>query len=231
MLEIKPIKKSTVVDKIVDQLLGKIINKTLLPGMKLPSENELAESLGVGRSSVREALRVLEALDFLEKTKDGPVICSPGSEFIARWLGINIAVKQIPFSELLEVREVIEVALAGFAAKNIDDSGLSKLKSLTDKMQESANNNDVDTYIKANVEFHVTIADAANNSLLYQVMESVRQALFNFQREIYHSPEVHIASLEQHSSIYKSIKERDPDGARKAMHEHIQYMKGLFASL
>jgi len=199
--------------------------------MKLPNETELAQNLGVGRSSVREALKVLEAMELIDRTKDGPVIRSPGSEFMTRWLSINIAVRQISFAELIEARAVLEVALAGYAANNIDEEGLNRLLLLIETMDKSASSNAIDEYIKANVDFHVTIAAAADNRFLYQVMESVRKSLMDFQRQVYDSANVPQVSSQQHRAIYEAIRGGNPGAARDAMREHIWYMEKLYKSL
>jgi len=227
---IKPVQRSTVVDGIVNQIMDQILTGELKPGTKLPTEVDLTDELAVGRSSVREALKVLEALGLLERSREGTVVSIPGSGFMVRLLSVMMATRQITPIELLEARVVLEVALAGYAAEKATKEDLAKAARSVDIMQHAIAENIKLDYIQANVDFHIIIAAAAQNSFLFQVVEAVREALTNFQKEIYDVPGLLQVSLEQHKAIYGAIKQGNSSAARLAMQKHLDYIVDLYNS-
>jgi len=184
------------------------------PGARLPGERELAERLGVSRVTIREAEIALQAVGRLEiKTGSGVYVCEEATPR-------NAALPKASAFEVTEARLLIESESAALAAHNISDEGIARLGALIDQMQtgdEAAAN-------AADEQFHLTIAEASNNSVMLHTIN----ALWRMREEIpevratYDSVCVHDSAsrTEEHRAIFEALKARDPAGARKAMREH-----------
>jgi DNA-binding FadR family transcriptional regulator len=189
-------------------------------GQRLPSERELAQTFGVSRPTVREAIIALE-LDGLVDVRLGSGVYvtnlrPPSGTEGAKDIG--------PF-ELLEARRVIEGEVCALAALRIDDAQLQQLSELIVEMRDDNRHNEILMSEEADRRFHELIATSTQNSGLIAAVQMMWDARAR-------SPQSHSMDdkgrarglkppIEEHAAILRALKKRDPEGARAAMHEHI----------
>lgn len=165
---------STVLDAIEKDLLtGKV-----QPGDRLPPERVLASTLKVRRSSVREALRVLEALG-LARTQAGPdsgaiIVASP-SGGMGELMRLQVAARGFRVNDIVRTRLLIEGAVAKDLAEHSDDIDLGPLTQLLDAMEDSRLNQL--EFLALNAQFHLALADASGNQVVTAVMAGLRRSL------------------------------------------------------
>lgn len=210
-------------EQIIMHIRGAISSGELRPGDRLPPETELARSLGVSRPTVREALKVLEALNLLESST-GPT----GGTFVRTLSGVGVAdnlkdsitllmdVDELSLEELWAVREAIEIRAVGMAAAGRTALDLSTMLSTI----ESDEYRDFDDYFP-DITFHRAIADASGNRLLSVFMLSIHLTLRTLA-ERYVLPEAKQVSQDQHRLVYEAIRDRDEALARARMGDHLR---------
>ena len=204
--------------QIADQIAQLIASGEFPPGSRLPAERELAVSLGVSRTSVREAIISLEMSHLVEvRVGTGIFVTSQ----IASTHGSSVDSGPGPF-ELLDARKLIEGEIAALAASSgtAEDfealaQSVAKLEALTD---DFAARESVDR------DFHLRIAKATGNSSLELVVEGLwnqRAELWGRLQQHFHTRELALQTIRDHAAIAKAIAARDADVARAAMHRHI----------
>ena len=209
--------------QIVAYIRGAISSGRLRPGDRLPRETDLARSLGVSRPTVREALKVLEALNILESSTGptgGTFVRPLGSAGVAEYLTDSIwmqrDIEELPLEELWVAREAIETRAVGMAAVRRTEQDLATMRGII----ESDERKDFDAYFP-DITFHRAIADASKNRLLSVFMIAIHMTVGTLA-ERYILPEAKGISQEQHRLIYEGILERDEELAKTRMKEHLQ---------
>ena len=232
--KLKPISRTTLADEIFEQFLELIINRELAPGERLPPERELSERLGVGRSSIREALRALSAIGLLDaRPGEGTFVTrSPALFFLSPFiLRERITKENVP--KVMEARLVLEVKLAASAAergskeeKDLIRQYFNNMVSTRDNSQRSATEDQTfrEAIVQEDWSFHEAIAQAAHNSYLFQMFLMTRYLL---QEWMLKPPSDYIydyfsASLPEHQEIVDAIQAGDVDAAGGAMQKHLQ---------
>jgi len=221
--KLKPISRVTLADEIFNQVLELIINRELSPGEKLPSERDLSDKLGVGRSSVREALRALATIGLLD-TRPGEgtfVTKSPTLFFLSPFI-LREHITKENVSKIMEARLVLEVKLAAFAAERGTKEEKDLIRQCFDNM--IAAKDDYERCLMEDWRFHEAIAQAANNSYLFQMFLMTRHLV---QEWMYKPPQEHIydyirPSWEEHRKILDSIQAGDVSAAGIAMQKHLE---------
>lgn len=219
MLTNAPARRS---DSQAQHILEMIETGELSVGERLPGQRELAEKLNVGRSTVREAIRSLEALGLLE-TRFGlgtyvvRVTPFPLENSLNAWLAENKG-KVI---KIFEVREALESKAAGLAAINAGPEDIQSMKDALLAMELAIQRSDQVRIAELDYLFHDVIGHAANNDLLYQMIENICSVLSVSRNAVLALPGRAARSLEEHWKIAEAIEAADADGAREAMIRHI----------
>lgn len=229
---LEPVKKVRLYESIVQQLQKLILDGTLTPGEKLPPERELAQDLDVSRPSIREALRALEMMGYLE-TRVGV----GGGTFIKE---VTFSNRLSPFSgsllrhydfilELLEARLVLELEVVRLAALRRSEQDLAKLKDSIEHMATDIGTGG--TGYLADNEFHKVLAEAANNRVLNEFV-SMCGDLLEAEREEHLRTQVEgrRVALEQHSGIYDAVFEQDSERAQRIMQDHLLTVEAVIKS-
>jgi GntR family transcriptional repressor for pyruvate dehydrogenase complex len=218
-----PRKASKTYERIITNIRGAISSGKLRPGDKLPPETDLARSLGVSRPTVREALKVLEALNVLESST-GPT----GGTFVRSLDGAGVAehlkdsitllldTDELTLEELWAARETIEIRAVGMAAIRRTERDLATMRGII----ESDEYKDFDAYFP-DITFHRAIASASKNRLLSLFMLSVHMTIRTLA-ERYILPEAKQISQRQHRLLYEAIFDQDEALAKTRMKEHLQ---------
>lgn len=192
----------------------------LRPGDRLPPERELVQRLGVSRTVVREALNLLEARGVISIEHGRGAVMRGGSAGAVRdALGFLLRVRGETLWELLEMRQVLEVEISGFAAERAGEEDVAAMRAQLDRMRAL-----IDTpegYVDADVEFHALLARGARNGVLLTMLEPVVD-LLRASREVSASrPGSARRALREHEEILRRVEEGDADGARREMRQHL----------
>ncbi len=219
-LKIKPVVKTSISDKIVDQMMSLISRGELKPGQRLPSERELCKNFGAGRSSLREALRCLCIVGVLNaRVGDGTSVAVDGGKFLGKIVEWRVMTERHDIENLMEVRIALEGVAAASAARRGSAQELFKLQALLAKMEAAAD--DERRFAALDLEFHMTLAEASENLLIVDLVAMIRGQLEKALPRVLLLPNARPLSLKEHVSIVNAIKRRDPDAAREAMQSHI----------
>jgi len=225
-VEFQPIEKTTIPGEIVDQVLSMILTGKLKAGDKLPPERQLCESLGVGRSSVREALKALETLGIIERDIRGTTVCSPDEN---RYPGLSLSAGSAPLEQLFETARILGMEAAALAAERATQENIDKMASVmheTEDRQKAA---------AIHLSFHRALVNATQNPVLSQMYNMVVSLISR-------SPQLSFASdeLEEdegkafmtnifdgHRKILAAIESHDPAKAKEAMEKHYDCMEEM----
>lgn len=216
----KKLERSNLYEQIAEEIRNYIIMNEIKPGERLPTERELAEMLGVSRTSVREGIRLLETLQFLEvKPKRGITVKKLELKPFVKQFSQRLLLDKNRFSELVEARRVLEVALVKLAALRATEDDLEQLAASIQLMAEQLERGE--EIKEADLKFHQGIFAAAKNS----VLQGFQSALLEF----FESGELQSAAeegrrktLKEHQQIYQAIKDRKPQEAAKFMLQHLE---------
>ncbi|NEU06229.1 MULTISPECIES: FadR/GntR family transcriptional regulator [Clostridium] len=221
-----PIKNTRVYEKVIEQIKEMIITGTFKKGDKLPSEREMAESLQVSRTSIREALRELEIMGLIESRQgEGNFIKNSFENTLLKPLSTIFLLKESNSDEILELRNIIERGSVVLAAERITDEELAEMELLFD---ESLKSDLKDTLVDIDIDFHYKIAQASKNFLILSILNAISFLIEAFIKDIRRNvitKEENINMLiQQHRAILSALKNHDPVAAEKAMLDHLQYV-------
>ena len=218
-MEIVPIDRRNISRQVYDQMLDNILNGVWPPGTKLPSENELTQMFGVSRVPIREALKKLSTMG-LTHTRQGEgsfvQMMTPGM-FMNSLLPMLVWNRK-SMMDILEYRRIVEPENAALAAINADEDDLACI--LTTIRDIERIGKPVLEFAIADMKFHLDIARATKNSLLFNVSNVIRDVLVSYYRKINELMGTDRA-IRYHRLIFEAIRDRDPDRARHWMQEHI----------
>lgn len=210
-------------DAVMATIKSLILDGKLAPYQRLPSENELAEALGVSRPTVREAVRGLLALNILESRHgEGTFVTSLEPSLLAAPIDFLLRVDKSSLGALTETRQVLETGVAELAAVNRTAEDLHVLGTLIEEFAQSLD--DLERCIELDVDFHVALATAAGNPILASMLATVAALGIESRRQTGRSLTIRRRSQTDHLAIYAAIELRDPAGARAAMVEHLDHV-------
>jgi GntR family transcriptional regulator, transcriptional repressor for pyruvate dehydrogenase complex len=215
----RPIERRKTYELVADQLTSEISSRRLKPGDLLPTERELVSSYRVGRSSIREALRMLESRGLIRSNGNGTFSVAPYTTTLDHSLDLLVAVAEADYGELFEVRRILEGETAALAAERRTRDDLRRMSDAIVDMEEGLASEE--QFIEADLRFHLTVAEATRNRVLMHLMNAVRALLLRSLASSYHiagSPE---RAIDMHHEIFDAIHARDPNAARRTMHEHV----------
>jgi DNA-binding FadR family transcriptional regulator len=204
------VKRSGVCDEVVSKLQQQIASGKLKKGDRLPSEPELMLQFGVGRSSIREAIRIL-ANTGLVRVQQGL------GTFVEMQNGTPMPwYKRLQNSnskDLNEVRQLLELKIAEKAAVNRTQKDITILKKLLKKRFDAAQKNLADECIDADIQFHIAIADAAKNEILADLYKNIAAQIKKSFRQAYTNTEMFVIKHSIHEDLLQSIIDKDPKKA------------------
>jgi GntR family transcriptional regulator, transcriptional repressor for pyruvate dehydrogenase complex len=223
---LQPIPRTNLTQEIVQRLVNLIVQEGLRPGDKLPSERELISRFSIGRSSLREALKILSAIGLVEVSLGEGMFVGRGDlSLIARPLTLGLMMGESSRNELIETRRVLEVALAGFAAERATAAEIDEIGSRLETMR--TNQARPERYSRADLEFHLAISKAAHNRVLFNLLHTLRHilgALIATTVVDYDANQMP-QSYKVHVPIFGAIQARDAVAARQAMAAHLNRLE------
>ncbi len=210
---------------LADALREKILKGDLNEGVELPSERELGEQAGASRATVREALRILESEGLIETRlgrRGGSAVLPPSTATIERSVGIYIRGKRIRLQAVLETRGAIEPSAARYAAMHRNDDDLAELERCQLRVEQASQDEDVDAYIQANLDWHVQVVRASHNELLIAFIAAVAKSVYRGNEiEGFSSGEVRAAVVHAHRRVMDAIRDGDGEAAARRMARHV----------
>lgn len=216
-------REATLADVVSKQIQGMIVERQLMPNDRLPAERDLAEQLGVSRTVVREAVRSLTAKGLLEvvRGRGGTVVRSPTAATMSEMMALFLRgdERALDYENLIEVRRVLETAIAGIAAERRTPEDLREMQVILDETLKIGN--DREAFVKWDMEFHKALARATHNRLFSLLLESVNELMVEMRRLAFRTHGAPARSYRYHSAIFAQISAKKPDGAREAMRDHL----------
>ena len=221
----KTVRTSRLYEQIVEQIEDSILKGALKPGDQLPAERELAVRFGVSRTAVREAIKALHQKGLVEAYSGrGTFITDGTSRAIRQSLDLMIKIGQPDNSiHLEEVREILEPEIAALAATRIEESQIALMREAITVMDRQRQ--DPDAYIEADLDFHLSLAEAAANPLILSLIDSIVGLLREQRLRIFEVAGGPDRGQVHHRSILQAIEERDPAKARTAMKAHLRQVR------
>jgi GntR family transcriptional regulator, transcriptional repressor for pyruvate dehydrogenase complex len=227
MLPFRP--KSTMSADIAKELNAMILRGDFKPGESLPPQKELAAQLGVGISTVREAVQGLVAMGLLESHPGkGTWVRPDATETLFNPSVVKARLGSLDARMVYETRSVIEVGLTEFAAERATPDEIERIWDALKAMHASVD--DVEGFLRADLEFHLAVAEASHNDLLCQFYHLSRKLVSEVIAQLVQVPLVRADSVDIQREIARTIAERDPVQARLAALKHMQYISPFFAS-
>ena len=228
------IRSSKVSEMIVEQVKTLIKDGQLQPGQKLPPEKEFTQQLGVGRSSLREAINVLEALGYVEARKHKGIYVSSVSEPIIKDpLRRILDEDRSTLPQLYDLRKDIELAASQKAAERRNTDDLKRLSSCLDRMARDKAESKL--ALQDDLEFHLAIAQSTRNFLRLHVLKNIFELSNSYIDLVRVKILEHTADIpliyNQHEAIFKSIENKRPLAARDAMEAHLTWVETRISEL
>lgn len=227
-MALKPIKRVNIAEQVFEQLRDQILHGVWKEGEKLPSEQELTETLGVSRSSIRQAIRTLSDYGLVE-TRNGT------GTYVKRQILGNYMLNIVPLGDL-QARDIVEVldflcliedSVAAMAVERCTPSDLSELMEIHSRLIAARDQKDLEALTNVDVEFHSKIAMITQNSLVIQTYA----LLLDFLQPVMHRIYITLGAEEgipYHENLIKAFCEHDAVSAKKVMGAHAQNRREKF---
>lgn len=223
---IEPVKRLNVTDSIVNQIKELVLQGKLKKGDKLPPERELMNLFEVGRPSLREALKVLEAQGLIQKTQQGTLISGNHNTFFTDSLMFQLYFSSAEWKDIFETRVILEKELTFLATKRATQEDFIQIEKTIVDLEEAINDNNDESYVAANLLFHQTIAKVSNNLVMYHLYQSINKLIEHSQAKALTVRGFTKDSLEFHQAIFEAMTQRQAELASEIMVDHINNVHG-----
>lgn len=215
-------KNGTTAEEVVARLRDMIHSGEISAGDRLPPERDLAKLLGVSRPTLRAGIRSLSTVGilqsrqgagtFVSETTDSPTLDGSPLRMLSALHGFTT-------DEMFEARLALEMSIAALAAERATSEQMTLMAEEITGMYASIS--EPEQYLVHDMQFHQTIAAASGNRILTALMNMVATILFDTRSKTVKRARDLKESAEQHHNIYRAMRERDPEAARKAMYDHL----------
>lgn len=222
-----PIQSLKVFEQVAVQIEQRILDGELRSGDRLPTERELAEQFQVSRTAVREALKTLAQKGLVDmRPGRGTIVIDGASSALQNSIGLAMRLKlgEVGGSNnLVEVREILEVEIAGLAAARATEKEIAAMRDAVQTMDLSLQN--ADAFIAADNRFHEALAEATQNPLILILVKSIVNLLSEQRKQIFDHDGGPQRGQIHHKSILGSVIAHDPETARAAMRAHLRQVR------
>lgn len=227
----KKIKPKKIYEEVAEAIYEMIRSGQIKPGDKLDSVQQLAENFQVGRSAMREALTSLRALGLVDmKHGEGTYVKEFETDQISFPLSTAILMNKDDIVHLLEVRKIIEIGSAAAAANKRTSQHLASMERALEEMKGA--NGDEELGEKADLHFHLALAEASQNPLLMNLMNQVSGLMGEIMKETRRvwlfSKQTSLERLyDEHLAIYEAVKDKNEERARNFMLVHLENVDAI----
>jgi GntR family transcriptional repressor for pyruvate dehydrogenase complex len=219
-LSVTKVQGANVADQIASQMITRIVEDDLEPRSPLPTESELSAAFGVGKSTIREAVRIVATKGLVEVAHGSGMRVAPRE----RWNVIDpqlvaLMARDVTIGQLLEMRAILEPEIAAHAAERATSDDFDQMERII-VASEAASRRPAD-YLRLDLAFHDALAVAAHNAIYPIVMTSVSDLLIECRRRAAMDARQRVGGATDHRSLLEAVRTRDPDLARDRMAAHI----------
>ncbi len=203
----KVIQKKTLHEEIANNLRELIMSGELQEGDKI-KEDELCSSMGISKTPLREALRVLSVEGLIKLVPNrGSFVSTPTFEEI---------------SEMFDVMSVLEGACARAAAEKMGEKDFATLEKLHEKLEKNYRRKAQREYIRINNQYHTSVQEIAGNRTLNQIVNGLRQKILLYRYKSLNLPERFAQSIQEHRDLLEAFRKKDPKKAETLMRRHLK---------
>ncbi len=225
-MNLDPVNTISVVDEVVKRITDAIIKKELKPGQKIPTENELCEKLGVGRNSLREAMKMLSALGVLEiRRGDGTYIAEKISPSAFDSVVHSVILEQSTPGEILELRKVLDSILLELAVDKATEEDIRLLYSLQKEFYDLIEHKEFERGASQDLKFHYALIDIARNPLLGRIVSGVYSLFWPSVENTLKSKQEYMGAYQKHDDILEVIKSRDKSRIPQVIDKSLEVWK------
>ncbi len=232
------IRQNTIVEQVMERIKGLIASGQYKVGDKLPTESELGEMFGIGRSSVREAIKIFNYLGILEsRTAKGTYVCSR-SQISSEALSWAVLLGSNEIGELLETRAAIELwSVLQLAGNYKHDPAkyqtyIDQLKQTIEQMRTAIQQQDPSQTINLDFQFHDITISSSENSLFISIYHTLRSFTISSTTKVHQDTEVLKALPEIHDHLLQAIIGKDEIAVMSEMQSHIRITQDkLYAAI
>jgi DNA-binding FadR family transcriptional regulator len=222
-VKLTPLQVPKASDVLADELRERILHAEFPEGTALPPERELVTQTRMSRTTVREALRILEVQGLVSirtGRAGGAFVHRPGGKSVADSVSLVIRGQQIRMAALMETREAIEPSCAELAARYRTEDDLSQIDEANEAL--AAEDDPLSDFLQANIDWHIAVAVATHNELLSGFMLALSRAIYAAtDNQSFVDAEVRRTTVLAHRSITKAIRDCDPSSAARRMKRHV----------
>ena len=216
----RTLKRSEVIAR---DLAEYIVDARLPAGARLPREKEMVEQLGVGRTTLREALRILETrgvITIRSGPGGGPVVRHPEPTDLTGALTLILQFQRATLVEVLDARIWLEPIGARMAATHITKAEVAHLEEINEEMRAAIGSSE-ESIMEANQRFHRVIAGATGNIVVQVFTETMMTVADSGVQELHHSKKFKQVAVAGHEEIIAALAAKDPDAVEEAMRKHV----------
>lgn len=225
---LSPIERRPISTILVETLTNQLLTGELSPGDKLPTELEFADKLGVGRNSVREAMKMLSALGIIEiKRGQGTFITDSPSLSTLHPLVLSLAVTQPTTRELVELRFAVDGGIAELACNQMTEAALSRLQEINDalSLEIEKERHDIERILQLDFDFHVALIEATGNKMIEKLGKTIYSLYFESMRKgLSLEPR---RAYQDHRRLIAALRANDPAQVRNAVEESVKGWEDL----
>ncbi|MCM1566330.1 MAG: FadR family transcriptional regulator [Dehalobacter sp.] len=207
--------------QIVTQVRHAILSGKLLPGQRLPAEKDLLLQFGVSKHTLREALRALESMGFIEIRQGaggGPVVNEIDMKNTRDMIASFLFFKKVSVRDLCDVRKIFEPYIAKLAVERFNSNDIEMMKSLHDIYKKNLIRKKPG--IKEEVAFHTKLANASGNPVIVLILDFVNSLLTDIKGHLKPGPNFSEKVVTAHQAILDAIMSRDGQAAAECMYRH-----------
>ncbi|WP_077624685.1 FadR/GntR family transcriptional regulator [Sediminibacillus massiliensis] len=217
--EFEPIQKNPIVVELTRRLLDFIFSGSIQPGEKLPTERQLQEALNVGRSAIREAIKVLTVLGILEvRQGDGTYLKKADSGLLLESIEWGLLLGEKQAADIVEARKEIELSIVRLAAERAEAKEIEELGVILEELRVST----IEDFIEKDIAFHTKLAKMSRNTVFIGVLSSIHSLLRTWIKLVVESAGETDFSYQDHLKVYQAVAKKDPREAVIAMDEHLE---------
>jgi DNA-binding FadR family transcriptional regulator len=218
------LKTKKVSTAVLEEIRRMITSGEIKEGDKFPNQNDFAAQLGVSRPSLREALQVLSQLGAIEQRPGaGTILVSSTPALFSADITPPLFSTMDANRELMETRRIVEIGLAGMAAKRATDTEITELGQALGGMDSARQKGDKKAFAESDLLFHYLVAKSSHNRFSVSVFQGISQALDQLLQNAFQAMPVLLdVSFRAHRKIFRAIAARDPEAAKEAMERHLR---------
>jgi GntR family transcriptional regulator, transcriptional repressor for pyruvate dehydrogenase complex len=216
-LALTTLRRSPLVEQAIERLREQVTSGAWPIGTRLPSEAALAAELGVGRSTIREAIRALASTGMVESRQGAGTFVRA----VAAGVALETRLRRAALLDVYEVRHALELQAAHLAAARRDADDLARLETTLDRRQAVLTIAKDATFVEADLAFHQAVVDAAHNPILTELFASFTSALREAMFEVFADRELQLDANPAHLELAAAIRAGDPEAASAATGAHL----------